>query len=242
MASKLRLLVLIHCADKLLIAYTVWTWSMSRPTPKKTSFIFMTTSTLHSWLIHLILGRRSVNLLLPLWRAVREPGMWKECQLRDLQKKPRKTYSHPNTPLLLQSKIFGLVPEPKSHSGAADGWQTPTVVHSHTHTARPKKIGLSRKQAIEVLTIMILFFTGEDREREPERRTHTESQIRESAESMCCLIPSEGFKGFLICVESRTAHTEEQIKFSWEGKHQSFNMSVTARFIRETGITELWFV
>lgn len=90
----------------------------------------------------------------------------------------KKTHTHTQTPLLLlQSQIFALVPEPKAHSGAADGWQTPTVVHSHTHTARPKKIGLSHKRAIEVLTIMILFFTGEDREREPERHTHTESQI-----------------------------------------------------------------
>lgn len=62
-------------------------------------------------------------------------------------------------------------------SGAADSWWTPTVVHSQTHTARPKKIGLSHKQAFEMLMIMILFFTGEDRQREPERQTHTESQI-----------------------------------------------------------------
>lgn len=95
-----------------------------------------------------------------------------------MQKRKKEKHTRTQThPLLLQSQIFGLVPEPKTHSGAADGWQTPTFVHSHTHTARPKKIGLSRKQAIEVLTIMILFFTGEDREREPERRTHTESQI-----------------------------------------------------------------
>lgn len=79
--------------------------------------------------------------------------------------------------MLLQSQIFALVPEPKTLSGAADGWQTPTVVHSYTHRARRKKIGLSHKQAIEVLMIMILFFIGEDREREPERQTHTESQI-----------------------------------------------------------------
>lgn len=88
----------------------------------------------------------------------------------------------------------------KTHSSSADGWQTLTVVHSHTHTARPKKIGLSHKQAIEVLMIVILFFTWEDGEREPERQTHTESQITQSAERTCCLTPSEEFKGFLVCV------------------------------------------
>lgn len=35
----------------------------------------------------------------------------------------------------------------------------------------------SHKQAIEVVTIMILPFISEDTEREPERHTHTESQI-----------------------------------------------------------------
>lgn len=79
--------------------------------------------------------------------------------------------------MLLQTQIFSLVRELKTHSGAADSWQTAAVECSHTLTARPKKIGLSHKQAIEVLTITILSFTRQDREREHERQTHTESQI-----------------------------------------------------------------
>lgn len=109
-----------------------------------------------------------------------------------------KKYTHTKQPLLLQSQIFALIPEPQIYSGARDGCQTPADAHSHTHTEHPKKIALSHKQAIEVLTIMILSFTGEDREREPERQTHTESQISWSAENNCCLIPSEEFKGFLV--------------------------------------------
>lgn len=115
-------------------------------------------------------------------------------------------HTHIQTPLPLQSQIFALVPEPKTHSSAVDGCQTPTAAHSHTHTAHPKKIGLSPKQAIEVMTIMILSFTGEDREREPERQTQTESQISWSAENNCFLIPSEEFKGFLMCWELHCTH------------------------------------
>lgn len=76
----------------------------------------------------------------------------------------------------LWTQIFLLVPELKTHSSAADGWQTAAVVHSQTLTVHPKKIG-SHKQAIEVLTIMILSFTMQYQEREHERQTHTESQI-----------------------------------------------------------------
>lgn len=112
----------------------------------------------------------------------------------------KKTYSHQNIHAAAIPYLCTCPRTKKTHSSSADGWQTLTVVHSHTHTARPKKIGLSHKQAIEVLMIVILFFTWEDGEREPERQTHTESQITQSAERTCCLTPSEEFKGFLVCV------------------------------------------
>lgn len=72
----------------------------------------------------------------------------------------------------LWSQIFSLVPELKTHSSGADGLQTAAVVHSKTLTACPKKIGLSHKQAIEVLTIIILSFTLQDQETARETDTY----------------------------------------------------------------------
>lgn len=179
--------------------------------PQKTSFIFMTTSTLHSWLIHLISGSRSVNLPLALWRAVRGPGMWQECE-------KKKKLSPKHSFYWIPAPISALVSEPKTQRHTPDGWQTPTFVYSHTRTALPKKIGLSHKQAIEVLTIVIPSFSGEDTERKPQRQSHIETLISESAENKCFLIPAEEFKGFPRLVSCR-GHTDKKM-FSWEGKLQ----------------------
>lgn len=64
----------------------------------------------------------------------------------------------------------------KTHSGAAQAGR-----HQQMYILMPiqhmlRRFGLSHKQAIEMLTIMILSFTREDGERESEDR-HTESQI-----------------------------------------------------------------
>lgn len=88
--------------------------------------------------------------------------------------RPEKTYLHPNTPCIAIPNFCTFSePETQRHSR----WLADTNIYPQTHAALPKKIGLSHKQAIEVLMIMILSFTMENREREPERQTHTESQI-----------------------------------------------------------------
>lgn len=66
-----------------------------------------------------------------------------------------------------------------------DGWQTPTVVDSHTHTPHPKKIGLRHDQAIEVLMIVILFFTAEDREKGAYETRHILSHRLGSQQRVC---------------------------------------------------------
>lgn len=88
-----------------------------------------------------------------------------------------KKHTHTRALMLLQSQIFALVPELKIHSGAADAGR-----HQQLYILMPikhilRRFWLSHKQAIEMLTIMILSFTREDGERESERQTHTESQI-----------------------------------------------------------------
>lgn len=89
--------------------------------------------------------------------------------------KPEKTHMHPNTPCIAIPNLCACLRTKNSQRHGR--WLADTSIYPHTQAALPKKIGLSHKQAIEVLMIMILSFTTENRGRVHERQTHTESQI-----------------------------------------------------------------
>lgn len=127
----------------------------------------MTTLALNSWLIHLILQCRSLNLLLPVWGAVREPGMWQECQ----------TLRFANTQKYIPSASSAVVSKVKIDKGNMDSSQTSTFAHACSHAKQPKKIGLSHQHTIEMLMTLILCFCWKDQEWKLERQAHAVSQI-----------------------------------------------------------------
>lgn len=148
--SKLRLLVLIRLADKLLIAQTVWTCSVSCPLPPKTSFIFMTTLTISSWFLINILNR-----------------VMQICKSLSASVKSReRTMGVKNVPVLLQAQVCTC---PRDQIPIMEGQHIPTI-NSHIHAPHPLPWASWWLWSF----LLSLQRTGK---REPGRYIHTDSQL-----------------------------------------------------------------
>lgn len=177
LVSKLRSLSLIHCIDKLLIAYTMQTWSKPCPAPQKPSFILMINPALHSWLIHLIFGSRSVNLL-----SASEDGRKKDGDVTRMSTlRSQGKHRHTSRPwLCCNPKSWHLMPpHQKTHNGTTNANKTQenlltlvhTRVHSRTHAQTTLTNWFKSQSYWSADDYDPLFDWGRERER------HAESQI-----------------------------------------------------------------